>query len=166
LFEAEAARRGKDMTETVATFLATILEKAGVKRVYGVAGGSLNDLTDALRRRGRIQWVHMRHDEAAAFAAGAEAQLTGELAVCVGGCGPGDLRLINGLYGCHLSGAPVLAIAAHLPSTEAGTRPTKRSNSCRSSRWRRPDDPFDANDRRGRTRDKGRAAHQAGTAEV
>jgi pyruvate dehydrogenase (quinone) len=119
-FEAEAARPGKDMTETAATFLATILEKACVKRVYGVAGGSFNDLTDALRRRGRIQWVHVRHEEAAVFAASAEAQLTGKLAVCAGRCGPGDLHLINGLYDCYRSSVPVLAIAAHIPSREIG----------------------------------------------
>jgi pyruvate dehydrogenase (quinone) len=108
------------MTETAAHFIAATLEKAGVKRIYGVVGDSLNGFTDALRQRGKIEWVPVRHEEAAAFAAGAEAQLTGELTVCAGSCGPGNLHLINGLFDCHRSGAPVLAIAAHIPSTEIG----------------------------------------------
>src|SRR5277367_1095154 len=109
------------MTETAAHYIAATLEMAGVKRIYGVVGDSLNGFTDALRERHKIEWVHVRHEEAAAFAAGAEAQLTGELAVCAGSCGPGNLHLINGLYDCHRSGAPVLAIAAHIPSSEIGT---------------------------------------------
>ncbi|MDB5415632.1 MAG: pyruvate oxidase [Rubritepida sp.] len=108
------------MTETAAHFIAATLEKAGVKRVYGLVGDSLNGFTEALRARGKIDWVHVRHEEAAAFAAGAEAQLTGQIAVCAGSCGPGNLHLINGLYDCHRSGAPVLAIAAHIPSSEIG----------------------------------------------
>jgi pyruvate dehydrogenase (quinone) len=108
------------MTETAAHYIAATMETAGVKRIYGVVGDSLNGLTDALRVRGEIEWVHARHEEAAAFAAGAEAQLTGELAVCAGSCGPGNLHLINGLFDCHRSRAPVLAIAAHIPSTEIG----------------------------------------------
>lgn len=108
------------MTETAAHYLAATLEKAGVKRVYGVVGDSLNGFTDALRERGAIDWVHTRNEEAAAFAAGAEAQLTGGIAVCAGSCGPGNLHLINGLFDCHRSGAPVLAIAAHIPSSEIG----------------------------------------------
>jgi pyruvate dehydrogenase (quinone) len=108
------------MTETAAHFIAATLEKADVKRIYGVVGDSLNGFTDALRERGKIDWVHVRHEEAAAFAAGAEAQLTGELAVCAGSCGPGNLHLINGLFDCHRSRAPVLAIAAHIPSSEIG----------------------------------------------
>ncbi|HWU70519.1 MAG TPA: ubiquinone-dependent pyruvate dehydrogenase [Pseudoxanthomonas sp.] len=108
------------MAKTAAHYIAEILENAGVERVYGVVGDSLNGFTDALRERGRIDWVHMRHEEAGAFAAGAEAQLTGKLAVCVGSCGPGNLHLINGLFDCQRSGAPVLAIAAHIPSTEIG----------------------------------------------
>ncbi len=91
-----------------------------MKRVYGVVGDSLNGFTDALRRRKSIDWIHMRHEEAAAFAAGAEAHLTGSLAVCAGSCGPGNLHLINGLFDCQRSGVPVLAIAAHIPSTEIG----------------------------------------------
>jgi len=108
------------MTGNAAQYLAQVLEIAGVERVYGVVGDSLNGFTEALRERDRIQWVHMRHEEAAAFAAGAEAQLSGELAVCAGSCGPGNLHLINGLFDCHRSGAPVLAIAAHIPSSEIG----------------------------------------------
>jgi len=108
------------MAETAAHYLAATLEKAGVKRVYGVVGDSLNGFTEALRARGAIDWVHTRNEEAAAFAAGAEAQLTGEVAVCAGSCGPGNLHLINGLFDCHRSGAPVLAIAAHIPSSEIG----------------------------------------------
>lgn len=107
--------------QTVAELIVDTLEAAGVKRVYGVTGDSLNGLSDALRRKGTIEWVHMRHEEAAAFAAGAEAQLTGKLAVCAGSCGPGNLHLINGLYDCHRSGARVLAIAAQIPSAEIGS---------------------------------------------
>src|SRR5271167_461884 len=109
------------MTETAANFIAATLEEAGMKRIYGVVGDSLNGFTDALRQRGKIEWVHVRHEETAAFAAGAEAQLTGKLAVCAGSCGPGNLHLINGLYDAHRSMAPVLAIAAHIPSSEIGT---------------------------------------------
>ena len=105
---------------TTADYLAEALKQAGVKRVYGVVGDSLNGFTDSLRRMGSIGWIHMRHEESAAFAAGAEAHLTGELAVCCGSCGPGNLHLINGLFDCHRSGVPVLAIAAHIPSTEIG----------------------------------------------
>src|SRR5579859_7903027 len=113
-------RRPAAMTRTTADLMAETLHKAGVKRVYGVVGDSLNGFTDALRRQKTIDWVHMRHEEGAAFAAGAEAHLTGKLAVCAGSCGPGNLHLINGLFDCHRSGVPVLAIAAHIPSTEIG----------------------------------------------
>jgi pyruvate dehydrogenase (quinone) len=108
------------MSKTAADFMAETLANAGVKRIYGVVGDSLNGFTDALRRGKSIEWMHMRHEEGAAFAAGAEAHLTGELAVCAGSCGPGNLHLINGLYDCHRSRVPVLAIAAHIPSTEIG----------------------------------------------
>src|SRR5580704_9101388 len=108
------------MSRTAAEFLVEALEKTGVKRVYGVVGDSLNGFTDALRQRKSIDWIHMRHEEAAAFAAGAEAHLTGSLAVCAGSCGPGNLHLINGLFDCQRSGVPVLAIAAHIPSVEIG----------------------------------------------
>jgi len=108
------------MTKTAATYLSETLQQAGVKRVYGVVGDSLNGFTDALRRMQSIEWVHVRHEESAAFAAGAEAHVTGELAVCAGSCGPGNLHLINGLFDCQRSGVPVLAIAAHIPSSEIG----------------------------------------------
>jgi pyruvate dehydrogenase (quinone) len=108
------------MTKIAADYMVDTLVKAGVKRVYGVVGDSLNGFTDSLRREGSIEWVHMRHEESAAFAAGAEAHLTGELAVCCGSCGPGNLHLINGLFDCHRNGVPVLVIAAHIPSTEIG----------------------------------------------
>jgi pyruvate dehydrogenase (quinone) len=108
------------MATIAADYMVGALVKAGVKRVYGVVGDSLNGFTDSLRKDGSIEWVHMRHEEGAAFAAGAEAHLTGQLAVCCGSCGPGNLHLINGLFDCHRSGVPVLAIAAHVPSTEIG----------------------------------------------
>jgi len=109
------------MSYTVAQQLIDTLAKAGVKRIYGIVGDSLNPVTDALRRNKTIEWVHVRHEETAAFAAGAEAQLTGQLAVCAGSCGPGNLHLINGLFDAHRSLAPVLAIAAQIPSSEIGT---------------------------------------------
>jgi pyruvate dehydrogenase (quinone) len=109
------------MAGTVADMLVDTLAAAGVKRIYGIVGDSLNPVTDAVRRDGRIQWVHVRHEEAGAFAAGAEAQLSGELVVCAGTSGPGNLHLINGLYDCQRSHAPVLAIASHIPSSEIGT---------------------------------------------
>jgi pyruvate dehydrogenase (quinone) len=108
------------MAKIVADQFAEILVAAGVKRIYGIVGDSLNGLTDALRRQGKVEWVHVRHEEVAAFAAGAEAHLTGELAVCAGSCGPGNLHLINGLFDCHRSRVPVLAIAAQIPSAEIG----------------------------------------------
>ena len=106
---------------TIADLFADTLHLAGVERIYGVVGDSLNGLTDSLRKRGQIEWVHVRNEEAAAFAAGAEAQLTGKLAVCAGSCGPGNMHLINGLYDCHRTRVPVLAIAAQVPSGEVGS---------------------------------------------
>ena len=105
---------------TVADLLATTLANAGVTRIWGVTGDSLNGLSDSLRRLDRIAWMHVRHEEVAAFAAGAEAATTGRLAVCAGSCGPGNLHLINGLYNCHRNHEPVLAIAAHIPESEIG----------------------------------------------
>src|SRR6202165_140706 len=105
----------------VAELLVDVLAEAGVRRMYGVSGDSLNGVTDAIRAKQQIQWVHLRHEETAAFAAGAEAHLTGTLAVCAGSCGPGNLHLINGLYDCHRSRVPVLAIAAQIPSAEIGS---------------------------------------------
>jgi pyruvate dehydrogenase (quinone) len=104
----------------VAEVLVDTLNNAGIRRIYGIVGDSLNGITNALQKYKEIEWIHVRNEEAAAFAAGADAQLTGELAVCAGSCGPGNLHLINGLYDCHRSGAPVLAIAAHIPSPEVG----------------------------------------------
>jgi pyruvate dehydrogenase (quinone) len=108
------------MARVAEVFIETLV-KAGVKRVYGVAGDSLNGLTDTIRRTKAIDWIHVRHEEAAAFAAGAEAHLTGQLAVCAGSCGPGNLHLINGLFDCHRNRVPVLAIAAQIPSHEIGS---------------------------------------------
>ena len=108
------------MARTVAEHLVDTLARAGVRQIYGVVGDSLNPVTDALRRSD-LKWVDVRHEESGAFAAGAEAQLTGQLAVCAGSCGPGNLHLINGLFDAHRSLAPVLAIAAHIPSSEIGT---------------------------------------------
>lgn len=105
---------------TVAEQLVEILEKAGVKRIYGIVGDSLNPITDALRRKRTIEWIHMRHEEVGAFAASAEAQLSGNLAVCCGSSGPGNLHLINGLYDAHRSRARVLAIASHIPQSQVG----------------------------------------------
>src|SRR5258708_11101968 len=109
------------MTRTVADQMVETLAAAGVERIYGIVGDSLNGFTDALRRHGGIQWLHVRHEEVAAFAAGADAHVTGGLAVCAGSCGPGNLHLINGLFDCHRSRMPVVAIAAHIPSPEIGS---------------------------------------------
>src|SRR5580704_1901513 len=106
---------------TVAEGLVATLAAAGVRRIYGIVGDSLNGITDAMRRQKTIEWIHVRHEEVAAFAAGADAHLTGELAVCAGSCGPGNLHLINGLFDCHRSRLPVLAIAAQIPSAEIGS---------------------------------------------
>jgi pyruvate dehydrogenase (quinone) len=109
------------MAHRLADQLLARLVEAGVERIYGVVGDSLNPVTDALRLNGKIKWIHVRNEEAGAFAAGAEAQLTGKLAACAGSCGPGNLHLINGLFDAHRSNAPVLAIASHIPSSEIGT---------------------------------------------
>ncbi|WP_312756438.1 ubiquinone-dependent pyruvate dehydrogenase [Pantoea brenneri] len=109
------------MKQTVAALVAKTLENAGVKRIWGVTGDSLNGLSDSLNRMGTIEWMPTRHEEVAAFAAGAEAHISGELAVCAGSCGPGNLHLINGLFDCHRNRVPVLAIAAHIPSSEIGS---------------------------------------------
>ncbi|POX37309.1 ubiquinone-dependent pyruvate dehydrogenase [Streptomyces sp. Ru73] len=107
--------------QTVAEQFVDILARAGVKRLYGVVGDSLNPVVDAIRRTSAVEWVQVRHEEVAAFAAGAEAQITGRLAACAGSCGPGNLHLINGLFDAHRSMAPVLALASHIPSSEIGT---------------------------------------------
>ena len=105
----------------VADLLVDVLAEAGVRRIFGVSGDSLNGITDSIRAFRKLDWIHLRHEETAAFAAGAEAHLTGKLAVCAGSCGPGNLHLINGLYDCHRSRVPVLAIAAQIPSDEIGS---------------------------------------------
>ena len=99
-----------------------VLVQAGVRRIYGLVGDSLNPIVDAVRRTPQIEWVHVRNEEAAAFAAAAEAQLTGRLAVCAGSCGPGNTHLVQGLYDAHRTGAPVLALASHIPSDQIGTQ--------------------------------------------
>ena len=105
----------------VADRIVETLEAANVQRIYGLVGDSLNGITESLRVRGKIAWTPVRHEEVAAFAAGAHAQMTGELAVCAGSCGPGNLHLINGLFDCHRNRVPVVAIAAHIPSSEIGS---------------------------------------------
>ncbi|NHC62961.1 ubiquinone-dependent pyruvate dehydrogenase [Paenalcaligenes suwonensis] len=107
--------------KNVADLLTETLIEAGVKRIYGVVGDSLNGVTESLRQRPELEWVGVRHEEVAAFAASGESQVTGELAVCAGSCGPGNLHLINGLFDAHRSRTPVLAIAAHIPSAEIGS---------------------------------------------
>ncbi|MEV7281379.1 pyruvate dehydrogenase [Streptomyces sp. NPDC093111] len=106
--------------QNVAEQFVDILVRAGVRRLYGVVGDSLNPVVDAIRRNAAMDWIQVRHEEVAAFAAGAEAQITGRLAACAGSCGPGNLHLINGLYDAHRSMAPVLALASHIPSAEIG----------------------------------------------
>ena len=124
------------METRVADVFVDVLAAVGVKHVYGLAGDSLNGITDSIRTRDNLRWVPVRHEESAAFAAGAEAHLTGRLAVCAGSCGPGNLHLINGLYDCHRSRVPVLAIAAHIPIQEIGsgyfqeTRPESLFREC------------------------------------
>src|ERR1700691_5142333 len=105
---------------TVAESLVKTLAEAGVKRIYGIVGDSLNGIIDEIRKQKTIEWVHVRHEEVAAFAAGADAHVSGEIAVCAGSCGPGNLHLINGLFDCYRSRVPVLAIAAQIPSIELG----------------------------------------------
>jgi len=109
------------MFKNVADQFVDVLARAGARRVYGVSGDSLNAFTESIRVGGQLEWVHVRHEETAAFAAGAEAHLTGGLAVCAGSCGPGNLHLINGLYECQRSRVPVVAIAAQIPTVEMGS---------------------------------------------
>jgi len=114
------------MNNTVADDLLDVLVQAGVHRIYGLVGDSLNAFSDSVRRsggsaKGGIDWIHVRNEEAAAFAASAEAQLTGRLTVCAGSCGPGNTHLIQGVMDAHRSGAPVLALASHIPSRQIGT---------------------------------------------
>ncbi len=124
------------MARSIAELITRTLAEAGVERIWGVTGDSLNAINDSLRRSGEIAWMHVRHEEVAAFAAGAEAAATGKLAVCAGSCGPGNLHLINGLFDCQRNHVPVLAIAAHIPSSEIGlnyfqeTHPTELFREC------------------------------------
>ena len=124
------------MADTIADFIVKTLANVGVERMWGVTGDSLNAINDALRAHGGIEFMHVRHEEAGAFAAGAEAAATGRLAVCAGSCGPGNLHLINGLFDCHRSRVPVLAIASHIPTSEIGlsyfqeTHPTDLFREC------------------------------------
>ena len=107
---------------SIAYYIAETLKQAGVKQIWGVTGDSLNGLSDSLNNVGGIQWLGTRHEEAAAFAAGAEAHVSERLAVCAGSCGPGNMHLMNGLYDCHRNKVPVLAIASHIPSSEIGSQ--------------------------------------------
>lgn len=124
------------MAQSIADLLTATLSAAGVRRIWGVTGDSLNAMNDSLLRFPEIAWMHVRHEEVAAFAAGAEAAATGQLAVCAGSCGPGNLHLINGLFDCQRNHVPVLAIAAHIPSSEIGlnyfqeTHPTELFREC------------------------------------
>jgi pyruvate dehydrogenase (quinone) len=134
----------------VAAYIAKTLEQAGVKRIWGVTGDSLNGLSDSLNRMGTIDWMPTRHEEVAAFAA-AEAQLTGELAVCAGSCGPGNLHLINGLFDCHRNHVPVSP--PHPPAKSAAAifrKPILRScsaNAATTASWSPPGaDPAGAGD--------------------
>lgn len=116
------------MAKKVADQLVDTLEKAGVRRIYAVTGDSLNEVNEAVRKNGRLRWIHVRHEETGAYAAAAEAQLAGELACCAGSSGPGHVHLINGLYDAQRSGAPVLAIASTIPSREFGTEYFQETN--------------------------------------
>src|SRR6201997_2474339 len=108
------------MAKNIAQLMVDTLVQAGVERVYGLPGDSLNGFADSIRKQKKLQWIHVRHEETAAFAAGAEAHLTGRLAVCAGSCGPGNMHLINGLYDCHRSRVPVLAIAMQTAIAKRG----------------------------------------------
>jgi pyruvate dehydrogenase (quinone) len=114
------------MAKTIADVMVTALKASGVRRVYGIPGDTVNGFMDALRRDGEITWEHVRHEEAAGFAAAAEAAVTGQLAVCAGSCGPGNLHLINGLFDANRSRVPVLAIAAQIPREEIGGNLSRR----------------------------------------
>lgn len=116
------------MAKNVADQLVETLEKAGVKRIYAVTGDSLNEVNEAVRKNGKVKWIHVRHEETGAYAAAAEAQLSGKLACCGGSSGPGHIHLINGLYDAHRSGAPVLAIASTIPTNEFGTQYFQETN--------------------------------------
>ncbi len=124
------------MPTTIAKLIVQTLGDAGVERIWGVTGDSLNAVNWELGQDGRIDFMHVSHEEAGAFAAGADAAVTGRLAVCAGSCGPGNLHLVNGLFDCHRNRVPVLAIASHIPSSEIGlgyfqeTHPTELFREC------------------------------------
>jgi len=109
------------MNDNIATYFAKLLADVGIKRIWGITGDSLNGLSDSLKKLGQIEWIGTRHEETAAFAAGADAKISGKIAVCAGSSGPGNLHLINGLFDCQRKGVPVLAIASHIPSSEIGS---------------------------------------------
>jgi|TARA_R110002033_G_scaffold131586_1_gene171726 pyruvate dehydrogenase (quinone) len=109
------------MNDSIAMYFAKLLGKVGIKRIWGITGDSLNGLSDSLKKLGEIEWIGTRHEETAAFAAGADAKVSGKIAVCAGSSGPGNLHLINGLFDCQRKGVPVLAIASHIPSSEIGS---------------------------------------------
>ncbi|WP_320034750.1 ubiquinone-dependent pyruvate dehydrogenase [Halarcobacter sp.] len=109
------------MNDNIATYFAKLLAKMGIKRIWGITGDSLNGFSDSLEKLDEIKWIGTRHEETAAFAAGADAKVSGEISVCAGSCGPGNMHLINGLYDCQRKGVPVLAIASHIPSSEIGS---------------------------------------------
>lgn len=116
------------MAKNIADQLVETLEKAGVRRIYAVTGDSLNEVNEAVRKNGKLQWIHVRHEETGAYAAAAEAQLTGQLACCAGSSGPGHVHLVNGLYDAQRSGAPVLAIASTIPTRQFGTEYFQETN--------------------------------------
>ncbi len=114
------------MSQTISDVFVEHLVQAGVQRIYGIVGDSLNPVVDAVRRNGQLQWIHVRHEEEAAFADGGEAQLSRNLAACAGSCGPGNVHLINGLYDAHRSNASVLALALILGCGEISEKPSPR----------------------------------------
>ena len=117
------------MVKNIAQLMVDTLVQAGVERVYGLPGDSLNGFTDSIRKQKKLQWIHVRHEETAAFAAGAEAHLTGRLAVCAGSCGPGNMHLVNGLYDCHRSRVPVLVRGQAVRRTKAKLVMTRKRRS-------------------------------------
>ena len=116
------------MAKKIAEQLIDTLVKSGVERIYAVTGDSLNEVNEAVRKNDQIKWIHVRHEETGAYAAAAEAQLTGRPGCCAGSSGPGHVHLINGLYDAHRSGAPVIAIASTIPTGEFGTEYFQETN--------------------------------------
>lgn len=112
-----------DMAKKIAEQLIDTLAESGVERIYAVTGDSLNEVNEAVRKNNKIKWIHVRHEETGAYAAAAEAQLTGRPGCCAGSSGPGHVHLINGLYDAQRSGAPVIAIASTIPRPEGRAAP-------------------------------------------